>query len=134
MNNNTKNGPFMLFIGCSIVLSAGAQLLMKVGMLELNHTGIAYILEKLPAIGTDLLPAAAWVMVGLVFYVSSMLFWLAALSRCELSLAYPLLSLSYVLVYLGAVFWPRLHETVTVSKTTGILFILVGVFLVTRTK
>ncbi len=134
MNISTKNWPLSLFIGCSIVLSAGAQLLMKAGMLELDHTGIAYILENIPVVSADLLSAAVWVLAGLVFYAISMLFWMAALSRYELSLAYPLLSLSYVLVYLGAVLWPRLHETVSIPKTVGILFILAGVFLVTRTK
>ena len=42
------------------------------------------------------------------------------------------LAITLVLVYVGAVIWPRLHETLSVSKTIGILLILAGVFLVTR--
>ena len=130
----TKHWPGIPLIGCSIVLSAGAQLLMKTGMLELDGVDIARVLERLPAATADLLPAAAWVLAGLVLYTISMLSWLAALTKYELSLAYPLLSLSYVLVYIGAVLWPRLHESVSVSKTVGILLVLAGVFLVTRTQ
>lgn len=124
--------PSLLFIASSVVLSAGAQLLMKVGMQELENANIAYSVARPFEFANGLLPALAWVAAGLVCYAASMLFWLAALVKYELSLAYPMLSLSYVLVYLAAVFWPRLHETASWSKTIGILFILAGVFLVTR--
>lgn len=134
MTIRTKHWPEMLFIGCSIVFSAAAQLLMKAGMLELDGVDMARVLESVPMAIAHLLFTAVWVLTGLVCYAISMLSWLAALTKYELSLAYPLLSISYVLVYIGAVLWPRLHETVSVSKTIGILFILFGVFLVTRTK
>lgn len=134
MTIRTNHWPEMLFIGCSIVLSAAAQLLMKAGMLELEGVDMARVLESVPMATAHLLFTAVWVLAGLVCYVISMLSWLAALTKYELSLAYPLLSISYVLVYIGAVLWPRLHESVSVSKSISILFILVGVFLVTRTK
>ena len=134
MTISIKHWPETLFIGCSIVLSAGAQLLMKAGMLELVGVDMARVLESVPMATAHLLPTAVWVLIGLGCYAISMLTWLAALTKYELSLAYPLLSISYVLVYIGAILWPRLHESVSVSKTIGILFILVGVFLVTRTQ
>jgi undecaprenyl phosphate-alpha-L-ara4N flippase subunit ArnF len=124
----------MLLIGCSIVLSAGAQLLMKAGMLELGNLDMMHTLKISPETMAHLLPVLAWVLTGLMLYAISMLTWMGALAKCDLSLAYPLLGLSYVLVYGGAVIWPRLHETVSVSKTIGILLILAGVFLVTRSK
>ena len=49
-----------------------------------------------------------------------------------MSFAYPTLSLSYILVYVGATHWPLLAETATPSRTLGTLLILVGVGLVSR--
>ena len=132
MKNDQKRWQSLLFIVGSIVLSASAQLLMKAGMLELDEIGLKQAISDAFPIMPLLILAFAWVAVGLLLYTISLLFWLAALARYELSLAYPLLSLSYVLVYIGAVMWPRLNETVSFSKTTGILLILGGVFLVTR--
>ena len=134
MTAGKKQWMGMLLIGCSIVLSAGAQLLMKAGMLELGSLGIVRTLEISPEVIARLLPVLTWVLTGLVLYAISMLTWMGALAKYDLSLAYPLLGLSYILVYVGAVIWPRLHETVSMSKTIGILLILAGVFLVTRSK
>ena len=60
--------------------------------------------------------------------------WLAVLARYPLSFAYPMLSLSYVLVYVGATHWPLLGEAPSPLRTLGTLLILTGVGLVTRTK
>ena len=122
-----KQNAAMLWVVASVVLSACAQLLMKAGMLDLHGLGADFANP-----GPELLPAVAWVLGGLGCYALSMMFWLAALTRYELSMAYPLLSLSYVLVYLGAVWWPRLGETVSFAKTAGIVLIVLGVVLVTR--
>ena len=134
MNVCDKHCREILLICCSIILSAGAQLLMKAGMLELDGIDMSHMRGDTAAIMMHLYPVVAWVLGGLVLYATSMLSWLAVLTKCELSYAYPLLSLSYVLVYIAAVLWPHLHETVSVLKTTGILLVLAGVFLVTRTK
>ncbi len=122
---NRKSAVF--WVAASVVLSACAQLFMKAGMLELNGNGMGAFV----ALGAEILPVLSWVALGLGCYGLSMMFWLAALTRFELSMAYPLLSLSYVLVYLGAVWWPRLGETVSIAKTAGIVLIVLGVVLVT---
>jgi undecaprenyl phosphate-alpha-L-ara4N flippase subunit ArnF len=132
MTTRAAYWPHMLFITCSIVLSAGAQLLMKAGMQELNGVGMTRFLHYSPEVTAVLVPSAIWVLSGLTFYALSMLFWMAALAKYKLSQAYPLLSLSYVMVYLGAIAWPRLHDTVSPKRMFGILFIIAGVLLVTR--
>lgn len=122
----------IFFVGCSIVLSACAQLLMKAGMLEFKD--LAAIVDPMRAIQelSPLIPALTWVVAGLSLYTASLVFWVMALAWYELSLAYPMLSLSYVLVYLGAVIWPRLNETISFPKTLGIALILCGMIMVTR--
>ena len=118
----------------SIVLSAIGQLCMKAGMQTLHSIGGA--LERpLSPDTADLLGAPlAWTVAGLLAYGCSLLSWLAVLVRYPLSFAYPMLSLSYVLVYLGATHWPLLGETPTVLRTLGTLLILTGVSLVSRTE
>ncbi len=41
-----------------------------------------------------------------------------------------MLSLSYILVYLGAVYWPGLGESPSLAKFGGIIFIFAGVALI----
>jgi len=126
----------VIFVICSVVLSACAQLFMKSGMLELADSGGLQIMqlnvERLHDPGFQ--GAFLWVATGLMCYAVSMLFWMAALARYELSLAYPMLSVSYILVYLGAVWWPGFHESVTTLRTAGIVMIVVGVILVTQSR
>lgn len=53
-----------------------------------------------------------------------------ALRHLPLNRAYPLLSVSYALVYLAAVILPWFNESATLLKTLGTLFILFGVGLI----
>lgn len=116
-------------LSASIVLSALGQLGMKAGMqnLKLARAGgeIAWSLASSPPLRDALLFTAA----GLAAYGLSLLAWLAALVRYRLSYAYPLLALSYVLVYIGATRWPELAEAATPQRTVGTLLILAGVVL-----
>jgi undecaprenyl phosphate-alpha-L-ara4N flippase subunit ArnF len=74
--------------------------------------------------------ALGWAVAGLAAYGVSLLCWLVVLRRYRLSHAYPLLALSYVLVYLGATQWGRLHEAPSAARTAGTLLIVCGVALV----
>jgi len=64
----------------------------------------------------------------------AMLIWIYVLKHFELSMAYPLLSIGYILVYLGAVAWPKIGEAFLWEKTTGILLIMLGVILIASPK
>jgi multidrug transporter EmrE-like cation transporter len=52
------------------------------------------------------------------------------LSRVEVSIAYPMLSIGYVLNAVAA--WYLFGESLTAQKLVGIAFIILGVFLVAR--
>lgn len=107
--------PWILLIS-SVLLGVFGQLFMKAGMLA----------------GLTQWTGALWVAAGISSYVLAMAVWVYVLSHFELSRAYPLLSLGYVLVYLGAIFWPGLDESFSWLKTIGILFIMAGVILVAQ--
>lgn len=121
----------VLLLATSIVLSACAQLFMKVSMIHLqlhvsDHPDLSailqFIIENKSIIG--------WLVAGLFCYGISMLSWMFALIKYELSFAYPFLGITYILVYLGAVYWPVIGEPMSWQRTTGILLILTGVIFV----
>jgi undecaprenyl phosphate-alpha-L-ara4N flippase subunit ArnF len=114
-------------LSISIVGAALAQLLMKAGMVTLRAQQMA---------GGSLvdMDAAAWVVAGLVCYVVSLVAWLRVLSAYPLSFAYPLLGVSYILVFFGAVIWPRLAEPFSMSRLIGSLLVVAGVILVTGSR
>jgi undecaprenyl phosphate-alpha-L-ara4N flippase subunit ArnF len=68
--------------------------------------------------------------VGLLAYVFSMGCWFLALRRIALSKAYPLLSLSYVLVWVTAIWLPWLHESFSTGKLIGVSVIFIGLMMV----
>lgn len=103
----------------SISCSAVAQLLLKIGMTNLGP-------PNLPA-GRSLLAAATngYVGVGFAFYALGAILWLKVLSRVELSLAYPLVSLAFVLV--AVLSWLVLEERLSAVRVAGITLIVIGV-------
>ncbi|WP_350327645.1 4-amino-4-deoxy-L-arabinose-phosphoundecaprenol flippase subunit ArnF [Pectobacterium aroidearum] len=113
----------------SIVLASIAQVLMKSGMLALPSISMTHW----PSLSTFMggWPAVA-VFCGMVCYGLSMVCWFMVLRYLPLSRAYPLISLSYAVVYLAAVFLPWLNEPMSLRKNLGVLIIMLGVWLVTR--
>ncbi|MBA0207988.1 4-amino-4-deoxy-L-arabinose-phosphoundecaprenol flippase subunit ArnF [Pectobacterium brasiliense] len=113
----------------SIALASTAQVLMKSGMLALPSISLAHW----PSLSTLLAgwPAVA-VLFGMLCYGLSMVCWFMVLRYLSLSRAYPLISLSYAVVYLAAVFLPWLNEPMSLRKNLGVLIILLGVWLVSR--
>jgi len=67
---------------------------------------------------------------GVLLYVFSSFIWFMVLSKVELSIAYPTLSLGYVLIFISSYFF--LHEPVTFAKIAGAVLICTGTFLIFR--
>jgi len=74
--------------------------------------------------------ALALLFCGLFAYAVSMLCWFFALQSLPLNFAYPMLGLSYALVYLLASALPYFSEQITLLKTTGVGLILLGVWFI----
>lgn len=116
---------------CLILLSVFCcvcgQLMMKTGMTAVGRL----TLETLFSLATfSRILTTPFVLGGLCFYVVSMLSWFVVLSRIELSFAYPMLGLNYVLILLFS--WLVLGEHVTLVRTAGVLLIFLGVILISR--
>ena len=67
---------------------------------------------------------------GVSFYVVSLVVWILGLSRVPVSIAYPMLSLGYIVNAIAAHY--LFGEAVTAQRWLGIGFIIVGVWLVAR--
>jgi multidrug transporter EmrE-like cation transporter len=118
----------LLFLLAGVFLNAGAQLLLKAGVNAVGpiHFGASALW---PTVGRVLVQ---WpVLAGLTCYVVSVGLWLVALSRVEVSVAYPMLSLGYVVNALAA--WWLFGEALGPARFGGIALILLGVFLIART-
>jgi multidrug transporter EmrE-like cation transporter len=110
-----------------VLLNAAAQLLLKAGT---NRVGeFAFSLDNLVPIGTRL-ALSPFVLGGLSCYVVSVVIWILALSRVPVSVAYPMLSIGYIVNAAAA--WMLFGESLGAQKLVGIGFIMVGVFLVAR--
>ncbi|MDO4190789.1 MAG: GRP family sugar transporter [Bacteroidales bacterium] len=66
---------------------------------------------------------------GLCFGVASLL-WMYIIKHYPLSLAYPMVSLSYVFAMLSAIFF--FHEHVDLVKWIGVLLIMIGCTLIAK--
>jgi multidrug transporter EmrE-like cation transporter len=71
-----------------------------------------------------------FIILGFACYVVSAVVWLLVLSRVEVSVAYPMVSLGYVLNAFAAYYF--FGENLSMLRVTGTLVILLGVFLVAR--
>lgn len=119
----------IFFALLSMVLGAVGQLLMKAGMKSFGPVDGFASLHALSSLANPQLFALLWVGGGLLCYVAAMLIWLGVLKVMDLSRAYPLLSLGYVVVYAGAVSWSRIGEQPTLLRTLGTSVIVGGVML-----
>jgi len=67
------------------------------------------------------------IWIGLFFFFFSFLIWLVILSRVNLSLAYPLVSMNYILLMIASKF--ILNEPISPSRILGTAIICLGVIL-----
>ncbi len=108
----------------SIAIGAVGQLLLKfaartAGGLTLHA---AAVLPTVARLATN-----PYLLAGVLCFLTSMLLWVKVLSTAELSTAYPLVSLGYVLV--AALSWVLLGERLGLRQGVAIAVIVCGVFL-----
>jgi len=114
-------------IMAGVLLNAAAQLLLKAGTNAVGH--FEFSVGNLVPVGLKL-GLEPHILGGVACYVVSLVVWIMGLSRVPVSVAYPMLSIGYVVNALAA--WYLFGESLTAQKIVGIAFIVAGVFLVTR--
>lgn len=120
--------PISLFcILLGVALNACAQLLLKAGVNAVGH--FDFTRANILPIGLKL--AMQWPIVGgLACYVVSVVVWIVGLSRVDVSIAYPMLSLGYVVNAVAA--WYLFGEALSLQRLIGIGIILIGVLVLAR--
>ena len=117
----------LLLILCSVSLAVFGQFFLKKGMLQigeipLNFGTPFFLLGK---VFTDFR-----LFLGFSLFALSSVVWLVVLSRVELSLAYPMVSIGYILTIVIA--WKFLGEQISSLRWFAVAVICIGVFLLSR--
>jgi drug/metabolite transporter (DMT)-like permease len=117
----------IVYIMISVLLGAFGQIMLKKGMNTMGPLTLstAQLVSILWHIATN-----PYVVAGLGMYVCSTMFWLIALSRVDLSYAYPFASLSYVVMLTASFFLFKEH--LTALRLAGTLVVGLGVLLISR--
>ena len=115
----------LIIIG--VLLNAASQLLLKAGTNAIGH--FEFSAENIIPIGWKL--ATEWhIVMALTFYAISVVIWILALSRVQVSIAYPMISLGYVVGAVAA--WWFFNEALNPTKMIGIGVIILGVVIISR--
>lgn len=118
-----------ILILTSVLLNACAQLFIKkgmfnIGVVSLDATHLSGLLLK----GVTNIP----IMLGMLSYAISIITWMVVLSRVNVSLAYPFLSIGYIFTAIMA--YAFFNEPMTIQKIIGIIVICIGVLILSSSK
>ncbi len=128
-----KRGKSMLIlmIVISVALAAVAQLTLKYGVSRVQVDGHSGIVLSEPLKSAIRVAREPFIWGGLALFGISAAVWIVVLSRVSLSFAYPFAALTYVIIVL----FDRLilNEYVPAVRWGGVLLIMTGIVLVSRT-
>jgi uncharacterized membrane protein len=111
-----------LYIAGTILLTLYGQLVVK---WQVSHAGALPVDTNEKLWFFISLVFNPWVISGFIAAFLASICWMAAMTKFQLSHAYPFTSLSFVLVLLlSAVLF---HESITIPKVLGMIFIIIGV-------
>ncbi|MFC0132032.1 4-amino-4-deoxy-L-arabinose transferase [Massilia eurypsychrophila] len=117
------------FIITGVLLNAAAQIFLKAGTNALGGA-IHLTAQNWFATGIKVITQLP-ILAGLVCYAISLVVWIIGLSRTDVTIAYPMLSLGYVVSAAAA--WYFLGEAVSMQRLLAIGVIMIGVALLART-
>jgi len=122
-----ENAVYIPLILVGVLLNAAAQLALKQGMRQVGYFDfmVQNIGQVFCAVATN-----AYIWAGLCCYAVSVVVWLLVLSRVEVSYAYPLLSVGYIVTACAG--WLFFQENMSITRLMGIIVICFGVWLITK--
>lgn len=116
-----------VYIFAVIVLTVCGQLILKWQVVKAGPFPQSFPERALFLLRLVLNP---WIIGGLFAGFLAFLCWMAAMTKFELSYAYPFMSLAFVLVLLSSAL--LFHETLTMPKIIGVLLIMAGIIIARR--
>lgn len=119
----TWQGFFIIFV--SVFLSALAQLSFKYGVSQTSVAEGSGLILKAISFFTS-----PFIFLGLALYGVGTVLWLFALKQMDLSLAYPFVGMSFILVFVFSVWF--LQEPFNLNRLLGTFIIIVGIVVLSR--
>lgn len=117
-----------LFIFLSISFAVASQLIIKWKMSAFSFGDYETITDKfIFAFGMLFNP---FIMLSILFTLLSGLSWMIAMTKFEISYAYPFTLLGLIFVSIFSVLF--FGESISATKIVGILFVLIGIFIISR--
>jgi multidrug transporter EmrE-like cation transporter len=117
----------LLLVLAGVLLNAVAQFCLKAAT---GTTGPIALGPGQIVSGLTRVAMVPWSWIGVGCYAVSVLVWILALSRVPVTIAYPMLSLGYVLNAVAAHLW--LGESLGMTRIVAIGVIIAGVFMLAR--
>ncbi len=121
-NSDMKDYILLFF---NVLLTVMGQILLKQGV---SKVGVINFRELVPKLTQVILNP--YVIGGISIYGFTTFVWLVILSRVKLSIAYPMLSLGYVLTIPFS--WLFFKESIPRVRIIGAIIICIGVYLVAQ--
>jgi multidrug transporter EmrE-like cation transporter len=110
-----------------VLLNAAAQLFLKAGMTQIGH--FEFNFSNIIPISLKIIMNVP-IVAGLFSYVLSVGVWLLVLSRVQVSYAYPMLSIGYIVNAIAAYY--LFGESLSIMRVSGIFVIIAGVYLISQ--
>lgn len=110
-----------------ILLNTAGQLFLKAGVSQIGH--FEFSMANIVPIGLKVIVNLP-IIAGLCAYVLSVVVWLLVLSRVQVSYAFPLLSIGYVINAVAAYY--LFGEAISLLRMSGIFVIIAGVCMVSQ--
>jgi multidrug transporter EmrE-like cation transporter len=119
-------GYFFLII--ALTLNAAANILMKLGSGQLNLVKGESLLVMAPKLLTNY-----FLMFGIFLFALNIVFYIIALSKIDLFIAYPIMTAGgFLLITLFSFFY--LKESITLPQLMGIILVAIGITLIAYHK
>lgn len=115
----------ILLILSSVLLNCSAQLLIRKGMLVAGEMSMISMVHNIGSLITNI-----WLWGAVFAYGVSFILWLAVLAKTPVSIAFPFLSIGYVVVTICGYFF--FDERISILQICGLIAICAGVILISR--
>jgi len=112
----------LIIVLVGVTLNAIGQLFLKSGADQIGVISLKSNLDNIISAAMNL-----YILAGLICYILSVIVWIIALSRVQVSIAYPMLSFGYVLVTILA--WLIFNEPISALKLAALGIIILGIIL-----
>jgi len=117
-----------LYIFLTIIFAVSSQLIIKWKMSAFSFENYETMSDKFIFAFSMLLNP--YIILSLLFTLLSGLSWMIAMTKFDISYAYPFTTLGFVLIFFCSIF--IFHEPFTWQKFIGILFIITGIIITSK--